>query len=125
MPLVNLAERQMKTSYGLRTRPHFDIVGWKTPGDDAKAVSAKPTPQLPGPPTSETPPVPASTAAPAARTAPPRAAPAAATPTQAPSDTRKPKPKAPVNLTTETLASMADVKPVTSAEVLNDEIPSW
>ena len=37
MPVVNLSERPFKTNFGMRRRPHFDIVGWKTPGDD-KAI---------------------------------------------------------------------------------------
>ena len=50
MPIVNLDERPMKTDFGMRRRPHFEIIGWKTPGGDTKAVPAKPpAPQLTGP----------------------------------------------------------------------------
>jgi hypothetical protein len=33
MPIINLSERPMKTPFGMRRRPHFEIIGWKTPGD--------------------------------------------------------------------------------------------
>jgi hypothetical protein len=108
MPVVNLSERPMKTNFGMGRRPHFEIVGWKTPGDDAKAVPPAPaTPQLTGPVTAstETPPASAATASPAA-----------AQPYQA-------KPKPPVNLAGETLTAMGDVKPVTTSEILDDSIP--
>jgi hypothetical protein len=114
MPVVNLSERPMKTAHGMGRRPHFEIIGWKTPGDDAKAVPAKPAPQLSGP---------------ATPVEPPPAAPAATPPTTTPSPTSNPaqsyqaKPKAPVNLAGETLTAMGDVKPVTMSEVLNDEVP--
>jgi hypothetical protein len=50
IPAVNLSERPFKTNFGMRKRPHYEIVGWKTPGGDAQAVSARPvTPQLAGP----------------------------------------------------------------------------
>jgi hypothetical protein len=25
----------MKTKYGMTRRPHFEIIGWKTPGEDS------------------------------------------------------------------------------------------
>jgi hypothetical protein len=113
MPVVNLSERPWKTNFGWRRRPDFQIVGWKTPGDDTKMVPAKPTPQISGPVTpAETPPAPAATATPAAP------APAAST-----APPRQQQPKPPVNLTAETLATMSDVKPLTTEEVLNDEVP--
>jgi hypothetical protein len=31
MPVVRLSERPWKTSFGMRKRPHFEIVGWKLP----------------------------------------------------------------------------------------------
>jgi len=115
MPIVNLAERPMKTKFGMKLRPHFKIIDWKIPGDDAKAVPAKPTPpQISGPfvAPAETPPAPAAATSTPMRTP----APAAEQPHQA-------KPKAPVTLGSETLAAMGEVKPVTSNETLNDEIP--
>ena len=122
MPLVNLGERPMKTSFGMRTRPHFEIVGWKTPGDDARAFPAKPSaPQLTGPAAA-----PAETTS--APSAPAASAPASTSPTTtpgspalAPAPPRQPKPA--VKLASETLAAMSDVKPVTLGEILNDEVP--
>ena len=112
MPIVNLSERPMKTSFGMRRRPHFEIIGWKTPGDDTKTGLIKPmTPQLSGPAAApENPPPPVSTVA----TPTPTPASGAAQPRQA---------KPPVNLGTETLAEMGDVKPLAAGEILNDEIP--
>jgi hypothetical protein len=107
MPVVNLSERPMKTKYGMTRRPHFEIISWKTPGDDSKVVPVKPLPpQISGPVVApvETPPAPAPAASPAA-------------------EPRQAKPKTPVNLTTDTLAAMGEVKPVTSSETFDDEIP--
>jgi hypothetical protein len=115
MPVVNLAERPMKTKFGMKRRPHFEIIGWKTPGDDAKAgPDQAATPQLAGPAVAakETPP--ASTAA---------ASPATTSPTSNPVESYEAKPKPPVNLARETLTAMGDVKPMTMSEVLDDEIP--
>jgi hypothetical protein len=107
MPVVNLDERPFKTSFGQRRRPHFAVVSWKTPGGEAKAVPAKPTPELTGP---------AAAAAPASAPVSTAANSAAAQPYQA-------KPKPAVNLGNETLAAMGDVKAVTASEVLDDELP--
>ncbi len=52
MPVVKLSARPMKTKFGIKTRPHFDIIGWETPGDIG-ALPAKPTPQAIAPPTPE------------------------------------------------------------------------
>jgi hypothetical protein len=114
MPLVNLDERPMKTAFGVRRRPHYQIVGWNTPGDDARAIPVKPTPPQLSAPTvaAETPLAPAAAAA--------AAAPA---PTTVAGQPRQATPKPPVKLTGETLATMGDVKPVTLSEVLDDEIP--
>lgn len=99
MPVVNLSDRSMKTNFGMRKRPHFEIIGWKAPGGEGAPVLPKPTPpQLSGPAT-----------APAA----------ASNPTQP----YQPKPKPPVNLTGETLNAMADVMPVTMGEIMDDETP--
>jgi hypothetical protein len=107
MPLVNLDERPMKTTFGMKTRPHFEIIGWKSPGDDNERLPAQSTPQLTGP------------AAAAAAT--PTPAPPAATPREL-----RPHPipeKPAVNLTADTLSHMAEVKPVSIEEELNDELP--
>jgi hypothetical protein len=96
-PLVNLSDRPMKTSFGMRKRPHFEIVDWKTPGGGPKAVPVQPaTPQLSGP--------------------------AEATPAPANKPSR-PVAKPAVKLASETLNAMGNVKPATTGEVLNDEIP--
>jgi hypothetical protein len=112
IPIVNLDERPFKTKKGMRKRPHFQIVGWKFPGEDDKAISTKPAPQLSGPSTA------------AALQTPPTAAPAAA-PTSAPEPAPRyqAKPKPPVNLASETLNTMGDVKPVTTSEILDDSVP--
>jgi hypothetical protein len=104
VPVVNLAERPMKTNFGMRKRPHFEIVGWKSLGGDAGGSGSTIAPQ----PT--TPQLEAPTAAPAKT-------PAAAT------GQHSAKPKAPVNAGGETLKAMGDVKPVTASEVLDDELP--
>jgi hypothetical protein len=112
MPVVNLSERPFKTSYGARRRPHFEIIGWKTPGDDSKTALVKPVaPQLSGSAAADTPMAPA-----------PAQARAAATPV-ATTLQHQAKPKPPVHLTADTLSAMADVKPATTQEVLNDELP--
>jgi hypothetical protein len=49
VPLVNLAERPMKMKYGMGLRPHFAVIGWKTPGEDNAALPNQPAPQLSGP----------------------------------------------------------------------------
>jgi hypothetical protein len=91
----------------LGLRPHFEIVGWKTPGGDANAIPVRPAaPQLTGPAAAETPP----------------------TPTTAPANAERPevrqaKPKPAVNVTSETLKVMSDVKPVSTNEILSDAIP--
>jgi hypothetical protein len=112
MPIVNLDERPMKTDFGMRRRPHFAIIGWKAPGSDTQAVPAKPpVPQLTGP---------AAAAPPASVASAPASAPTGA-PASPPVSPRQPKPA--VNLATETLATMSDVKPAATSEILDDELP--
>jgi hypothetical protein len=103
IPVINLAERPMKTKFGMKMRPHFEIVGWKTPGEDTSATQTTPTPQISGP-----------TVAP-----PPTSTPAGSA-TTSPAQPRKPK--QPVNLSDYTLAAMGDVKPATSEELFNDTL---
>jgi hypothetical protein len=102
MPLVNLTERPMKMRFGMGLRPHCEIVGWKTPGEDADAVAAQSTPQL------------ASPAAVEATVTGPKADPISSGPQP------QAKAKPPVNAA---LGNMGDVKPLTSAEILSDDIP--
>jgi hypothetical protein len=118
MPVVDLGERPMKTNFGMGRRPHFEIIGWKTPGDDAKAVLTKPAPQLSGPAVApvETPPV-------TPPVTPPASSPTTPSPTSNSAQPYQAKPKAPVNLAGETLTAMGNVKPVTMSEVLDDEVP--
>jgi hypothetical protein len=104
MPIVNLARRPMKTKFKMSERPHFEIIGWKTPGEDANAIPAQPTaPQLPGP-------------AAAAETPAPTPDPISSGPQPKPQRRAKPPVKA-------TLDAMGEVKPATSAEILDDSIP--
>jgi hypothetical protein len=94
MPLVTLGARPMKTNFGMSSRPHFEIIGWKSPGGDASQVEAKPaTPQLSGPASAD-----------------------------APAPTPKPKPA--VNTVNETtLDTMKDIEPATTAEIMDDDVP--
>jgi hypothetical protein len=114
MPVVNLGERPMKTVHGLGRRPHFEIVGWKTPGDSSEAVPAKPAPQLSGPTVAPVEPLPVT---------PPASSPTTPSPASNPAQSYQAKPKAPVNLAGETLTAMGDVKPATMSEILKDEVP--
>jgi hypothetical protein len=101
IPLVNLGERFRKSKkFGMQRHPHFEIIptGWKIPGGDTETVPKQPTPQLPSP-VAKTPPT--------DDTIEPRA--------------RRPKPT--VKLTDDTLNAMGDVKPATTGEILNDELP--
>jgi hypothetical protein len=120
-PLVNLTERPMKSKFrpgGMGMRPHFEIVGWKTPGEP-DAVPEQRTPKLLGPTAAPTP-TPAAPV-PAAQTLPPKATPTPPAKSALPPAQPR-QPKQPVNLSDYTLAVMGDVAPVTSAEELNDKI---
>jgi hypothetical protein len=112
LPIVNLTECPWPLARGMRKRPVAKILGYKTPGGgDGQAIAAKPPPQLSGPTTAAQAPPPPMTPPPA-----PSVTPAAA------SNPAKPKP--PVQLTGETLEAMGDVKPVTTSEIMNDEL-NW
>jgi hypothetical protein len=106
MPVVVPSEKPFKTAFGMRKRPHFEIIGWKAPGgDDGKAIPPKPaTPQLPASTVVEPEPTPELAPEPAPKLA-----------------MNPPQPK----FSDETLAAMSDVKPVTVGEVVDDEIPWW
>jgi hypothetical protein len=102
-PLVNLTERPMPSKFrptGMGMRPHFEVIDWKIPGGDTTTIAPNPTPQISGP---------VSAPNPTTQTA---AAPAA--------QPRQPKP--PITLGDYTRAVMGDVKPVTTAEILNDSL---
>jgi hypothetical protein len=116
MPVVNLLDRPMKMKFGQGKRPHFDIIGWRTPGEDADAIPPRPTvPQLPGPAAAET--RPDSTTTPASSSI-------MSGPAQLAQPPRQAKPKPAIDIAGETLATMSDVKPVTASEILDDDI-SW
>jgi hypothetical protein len=91
VPVVKLMHRPMKTQFGMRNRPEFEIVGWRQMGEDGNAITGPWTPQLTGP-------VPESTSELKAES----------------------KPKTPGE---QTLAGMREVKPVSTAEFVSDEIP--
>jgi hypothetical protein len=120
MPLVNFAERPMKSKrFDKVPRPHFEIVGWKNPpgeGSGEKAIADKPKPQLPGPNAAEKPaPAPTFTA-PTTGPMPAQAAP------QAPATPAAQESKPTIALTGDTLSAMSDVAPITTKELLDDSI---
>jgi hypothetical protein len=120
-PLVKLTSRPFKTSFGMRTRPFFEIVEWrKPPGEDSTLPASKPLPQLTGPATA-----PAAPAAPAARaTFSTNPGPAPATPSTPPAAATPPAQTKPAaTVAAETVASMEQVAPVTFGELLDDSIP--
>lgn len=94
LPLVTLSERQMKTKFGVKMRPHFEIIDWKSPGEDNKAITAQPAVSQLSSPT--------------------------VAPTSAKSETKGPRSKPPVSAYT--LAVMGVVKPITTKELLNDSL---
>jgi hypothetical protein len=57
-PIIKLGERPMKTRFGMKTRPHFEICGWETPD----ALPPATAPRQIAAPTSEPTPEPAPTA---------------------------------------------------------------
>ena len=99
MPLVALSSKPMKTKFKMSERPDFRIVSWHLPGGDGGMLAAPTAPQLSGPVAAEVP---------------------TATGAKADPSSSGPQPKPAVNAT---LGGMGGVKPVTSAEVLDDSIP--
>jgi hypothetical protein len=108
-PIVQLDQRPMKTAYGMKMRPHFQVVDWrKTVTVVPPGVSQSTTPQL-----------------------------AAPTPTAVPAEASAPStasvaPTAPVTPTAATAASGSVVldntqpmRPVTVGELIADELPPW
>jgi hypothetical protein len=103
MPIVNLTKRPMRTKFGMTTRPHFEIIGWQSPGGGGdKALPDQSAPQLSGP---------VAAAAPAAE----KKTASASSPMQPVKSSGKPA----INL------NAGNVKPVTTEELLNDKIPSF
>jgi hypothetical protein len=118
MPLVELSSKPMKTKFRMGERPDFRIVAWHLPGGDGGVLAPPTAPQLPGPAAAE---VPATSEAPPTQPSEPKADPmssGAQPQTKSPQHQAKPKP--PVNAT---LDAMGEVKPATSAEILDDDIP--
>jgi hypothetical protein len=97
LPLVTLGERPMKTRFGGKSRPHFEIVGWKEAGAPVLREGA---PKAALPLASKLEADPSQTAAPALQSEPAKAK-------------RK----------TTTLERMGDVKPVSPGEAISDKIP--
>ena len=97
LPVVTLGERPMKTQFGVKSRPHFEIVDWKEAG---APVLREEAPKAALPPASKPEAEPGQTAAPAPQPEPAKAK-------------RK----------TATLERMGDVKPVSPGEAINDKIP--
>jgi hypothetical protein len=47
MPMVELGETPFQTRFGLKSRPHFAIIDWRSPGGGNALPPAPPPPQLP------------------------------------------------------------------------------
>jgi hypothetical protein len=116
MPLVKLSSRPMKTKYKMSERPHFEIIGWHASGG-GNTLSPPTAPQLPGPAAA----VPPATAE-ALQTQPSdrKDDPISSGPQPQQQETHPIKPKPPVKAV---LDAMDEVKPATSAEILDDSIP--
>ncbi|PSO25113.1 hypothetical protein [Bradyrhizobium sp. MOS002] len=114
VPIVNLTDRPMKMKFGHGKRPHLEIIGWRTLGRDPAAVPTRPpAPQLPSPSIGDA--LPSSTPASAGNRVLP-------TQPEQQNNARQAKPKPSIDIAGETLATLGDVKPVTTAEILDDEI---
>jgi len=124
-PIVHLERRPMKTTHGMKTRPHLQVMDWRAPGS-VPVVPQSPTPQLSGPATAAAPAAAAASApAPAAApTATPAAAAAPAAPPTAPA-TVPPAASPTTASTSAVLDNTKPVKPVTVAELIADELPPW
>jgi hypothetical protein len=55
VPVVKLAHRPMKTAFGMKHRPEFEVVEWRHWGGDGGAIAAPRAPQLSGPASTPTP----------------------------------------------------------------------
>jgi len=110
LPIIRLEKRPMKTDFGMKSRPHLQVIEWRTPGGGGpKLAPQSPPPQLIGPATAPIPTAPTSTAPPPAPTA------------QSPAPAATPTPPTPPASTV--LDNTKPVKPVTVAELVADEIP--
>ena len=109
-PIANLDRRPMKTTFGIKTRPHLEIIDWRAPkGDDGSLVASPSTPQLP--PAAATAATPATPSSDEAPTATPSTALSSATP--------------PASSASTVLDNTKPVKPVTVGELIADELPPW
>jgi hypothetical protein len=97
LPLIKLGERPMKTRFGVKSRPHFEIVSWKEAG---APILEEEAPKAALPLASELEAEPGQTAAPALQSEP-----------------------AKVKRKTTTLERMGNVKSVSPGEAVNDKIP--
>jgi hypothetical protein len=103
VPLVRLEQRPFKTSFGMRSRPHFEILEWRQFGEDGGLLGGPPSPQLTGP---------ASASTPTSTSTPPPASTSAAT-----------KPATPSAATEAMLSGLPKVAPPTLSEEMRDELP--
>ena len=119
-PFVKLASRKMKTSYGMKNRPHLEVIEWRRFGNPPEGPALAPPP--PTPPAAA---VPASPAPPTPTLAVPPTQPAAPTVATPPA----PATPAPATPPAKVAASQPidefgePVEPVTLVEEMNDEIP--
>ena len=120
VPLVRLSSRPMKTKYKMSERPHFEIISWHILGGGGTALAPPTSPQLPGPAAAGVPPatIEALQTQPSERKDDPISS--GLQPQPQPQEKRPIRPKPPVNAT---LEAMGEVKPATSAEILDDDIP--
>ena len=117
-PIANLDRRPMKTTFGMKTRPHLEIIDWRAPkGGDGSLVQSPSTPQLP--------PAAAKAAIPEAPTATPSTAPSSATPPAASTVPGFILPAEDSNEASTVLDNTKPVKPVTVGELIADELPPW
>ena len=111
-PVILLEQRPMPTrNFGLKARPHFNVVDWKElDGDSADDNAQQSMPQAPAPQLSG----PAGAAAPAPQ------------PTQSVAPATAPQsPPASETKAVSTLDQMKSAKPVTVGDIINDELPPW
>jgi hypothetical protein len=108
LPLIHPTKAPMKTRYGLKQRPHFEIIDYFAPGDGNQVPAPTPPPQLTGPTAAQ---------APAAPVPPEPAQPS----TSSPRSHVNPKPTISLG-DRSTLAAMQPVKPITTEELLNDSL---
>jgi cell division septation protein DedD len=112
MPLVLLGDRPMKTKFGMKLRPNFEIIGWRAPGEP-QPIAGEMQPQLTAPTTAP------ATAAPSEPTETP------ASQAQAKSKKAQPKPKSTMKVAAETLSTMRSVEPVSLREEMDDDLDNW